>query len=207
MEDLTLAQRQEFLHVLKNKQAVENTIFNPVSRFDSSIPLFKHHSDQLKNNDNSQSEKITESINTFIAKEDIQFRYKAALTYAHLNHLSFNENAWHDEAVKKGVSLQKIRQDFEYEKPLIIQNIDLNKDNNMTINNLKSAFKEAQSYFLATHNTFIEKQNLLNAVASVSGLQQDVSMSLASSQKLSDKLKEAFDNRHNRTEPSYRNKK
>lgn len=206
MEDLTLAQRQEFLHVLKNKQALENTIFNPVSRFDSSIPLFKHHSDQLKNNDNSQTEKIKESINTFIAKEDIQFRYQTALTYAHLNHLSFDENAWHDEAVKKGVSLQKIRQNFEDEKLLIVQNIDLNKDSNMTLNNLKSVFKESQSYFLATHNTFIEKQNLLNAVASISGLQQDISMSLASSQKLSDKLKEAFDNQHNHTEHSYKNK-
>jgi len=206
MEDLTLAQRQEFLHVLKNKQALENTIFNPVSRFDSSIPLFKHHSDQLKNNDNSQTEKIKESINTFIAKEDIQFRYQTALTYAHLNHLSFDENAWHDEAVKKGVSLQKIRQNFEDEKLLIVQNIDLNKDSNMTLNNLKSVFKESQSYFLATHNTFIEKQNLLNAVASISGLQQDISMSLASSQKLSDKLKEAFENQHNHTEHSYKNK-
>lgn len=206
MEDLTLAQRQEFLHILKNKQALENTIFNPVSRFDSSIPLFKHHSDQLKNNDHSQAEKIKESINTFIAKEDIQFRYQTALTYAHLNHLSFEENAWHDEAVKKGISLQKIRQNFEDEKLLIVQNIDLNKDSNMTLNNLKSVFKESQSYFLATHNTFIEKQNLLNAVASISGLQQDISMSLASSQKLSDKLKEVFENQHNHTEPSYKNK-
>lgn len=206
MEDLTLAQRQEFLHVLKNKQALENIIFNPVSRFNSSIPLFKHHSDQLKNNDNSQSEKIKESINTFITKEDIQFRYKAALTYAHLNHLSFNENAWHDEAVKKGVSLQKIRQDFEEDKFLIVQNIDLNKDSNMTLKNLKSAFQEVQSYFLATHNTFIEKQNLLNAVASLSGLQQDISTSLASSQRLSDKLKEAFDNQNKQAEPSYKNK-
>lgn len=206
MEDLTLAQRQEFLHVLKNKQALENIIFNPVSRFDSSIPLFKHHTEQLQYNKNTHAKKVKEDIHTFIAKEDIQFRYQAALTYAHLNHITFNENAWHDEAVKKGVSLQKTRQNFEEEKFLIVQNIDLNKDSNMTLKNLKSAFQEVQSYFLATHNTFIEKQNLLNAVASLSGLQQDISTSLASSQRLSDKLKEAFDNQNKQAEPSYKNK-